>query len=63
LLLRALCGDKRLLLLENPWNGLDAALGEKLRDYLLKKSNATVLISTNESTGFDKKIVFNHGKV
>lgn len=63
LLLRALCGDKRLLLLENPWNGLDAALGEKLRDYLLKKSNATVLISTNESTGFDKKIIFNHGKV
>jgi ABC-type bacteriocin/lantibiotic exporter with double-glycine peptidase domain len=63
LLLRAICGDKRLLLLENPWNGLDATLAENLRDYLLKKSNATVIISTNESTGFDKKLVFNHGKV
>jgi ABC-type bacteriocin/lantibiotic exporter with double-glycine peptidase domain len=63
LLLRALCGDKRLLLLENPWNGLDTKLADNLRDYLLKKSNATVLISTNESTGFDKKLVFDHGKV
>jgi ABC-type bacteriocin/lantibiotic exporter with double-glycine peptidase domain len=63
LILRALCGDKRLLLLENPWNGLNAALAENLRDYLLKKSDATVIISTNESIGFDKKLVFNHGKV
>jgi ABC-type bacteriocin/lantibiotic exporter with double-glycine peptidase domain len=63
LLLRALCGDKRLLLLENPWNGLEAKLADNLRDYLLKKSNATVIISTNESTGFDKKLVFDHGKV
>lgn len=63
LLLRALCGDKHLLLLENPWNGLDATLANNLRDFLLKKSNATVIISTNESIGFDKKLVFNHGKV
>ena len=63
LLLRALCGDKHLLLLENPWNGLDAALAENLRDYLLKKSDVTVIISTNESIGFNKKLVFDHGKV
>jgi len=63
LLLRALCGDKRLLLLENPWNGLEAKLADNLRDYLLKKSNATVIISTIESTGFDKKLVFDHGKI
>jgi ABC-type bacteriocin/lantibiotic exporter with double-glycine peptidase domain len=63
LLLRALCGDKRLLLLENPWNGLNATLAENLRDYLLKKSDATVIISTNESIGFNKKLVFDHGKV
>jgi ABC-type bacteriocin/lantibiotic exporter with double-glycine peptidase domain len=63
LLLRALCGDKRLLLLENPWNGLDAALAENLRDYLLNKSDVTVIISTNESIGFNKKLVFDHGKV
>jgi len=63
LLLRALCGDKRLLLLENPWNGLNATLAENLRDYLLKKSDVTVIISTNESLGFNKKLVFDHGKV
>ncbi|WP_395617408.1 peptidase domain-containing ABC transporter [Aquirufa sp.] len=63
LILRALCGDKRLLLLENPWNGLSAPLAENLRDYLLKKSDVTVIISTNESLGFNKKLVFDHGKV
>ncbi len=63
LILRALCGDKRLLLLENPWNGLNATLAENLRDYLLKKSDVTVIISTNESLGFNKKLVFDHGKV
>ena len=63
LLLRALSGDKRLLLLENPWNGLDAELAEKLRMYLLKKSNATVIISTNDPAGFEHKLVIKNGKV
>jgi ABC-type bacteriocin/lantibiotic exporter with double-glycine peptidase domain len=63
LLLRALCGDKRLLLLENPWYGLDAELAEKLRVYLLNKANATVIISTNDLTGFEHKLVINNGKV
>ena len=63
LLLRALCGDKRLLLLENPWNGLEAELAEKLRAYLLHKSNTTVIISTNDPAGFEHKLVINNGKV
>jgi ABC-type bacteriocin/lantibiotic exporter with double-glycine peptidase domain len=63
LLLRALSGDKRLLLLENPWNGLDAELAEKLRIYLLKKSTATVIISTNDPAGFEHKLVIKNGKV
>jgi len=63
LLLRALCGDKRLLLLENPWNGLEAELAEKLRAYLLHKSNTTVIISTNDSAGFEHKLVIKNGKV
>ncbi|MFA9199042.1 MAG: peptidase domain-containing ABC transporter [Aquirufa sp.] len=63
LLLRALCGDKRLLLLENPWNGLDAELAEKLRVYLLNKSKTTVIISTNGSVGFEQKLIINNGKV
>jgi ABC-type bacteriocin/lantibiotic exporter with double-glycine peptidase domain len=62
LLLRALCGDKRLLLLENPWNGLEAELAEKLRMYLLHKSNTTVIISTNDPAGFEHKLVINNGK-
>lgn len=63
LFLRALCGDKRLLLLENPWNGLEAELAEKLRAYLLHKSNTTVIISTNDSAGFEHKLVIKNGKV
>jgi len=63
LLLRALSGDKRLLLLENPWNGLDAELAENLRMYLLKKSNATVIISTNDPAGFEHKLAIKNGKV
>ncbi len=63
LLLRALSGDKRLLLLENPWNGLEAELAEKLRMYLVHKSNTTVIISTNDPTGFEHKLVINNGKV
>jgi ABC-type bacteriocin/lantibiotic exporter with double-glycine peptidase domain len=63
LLLRALSGEKRLLLLENPWAGLDAELAEKLREYLLKKANATVIITTYESDGFDQKIIIKNGKI
>jgi len=63
LLLRALSGDKRLLLLENPWNGLEAELAENLRMYLLKKSNATVIISTNDPAGFEHKLAIKNGKV
>lgn len=63
LLLRALCGEKRLLLLENPWNGLEAELAEKLRAYLLHKSNTTVIISTNDPAGFEHKLVIKNGKV
>jgi ABC-type bacteriocin/lantibiotic exporter with double-glycine peptidase domain len=63
LLLRALCGDKRLLLLENPWSGLDTPLAEKLRAYLVKKENATVIISTNDPAGFEHKLVINNGKI
>jgi ABC-type bacteriocin/lantibiotic exporter with double-glycine peptidase domain len=32
LLLRALCGNKKLLLLEEPWAGLEASLAEKIKN-------------------------------
>ena len=62
LLLRALSGEKRLLLLENPWNGLDREIANRVQMYL-EKLNATVLIATSEDVLFGKKIELNHGKV
>jgi ABC-type bacteriocin/lantibiotic exporter with double-glycine peptidase domain len=62
LLLRALCGEKRLLLLENPWNGLDREIANRVQMYL-EKLIATVLIATSEDVLFGKKIELNHGKV
>ena len=62
LLLRALCGEKRLLLLENPWNGLEPAIANQIQTYL-KNQTATVIIATNEDALFGKKIEINNGKV
>ena len=62
LLLRALCGDKRLVLLENPWSGLEPELAERIQAYLVQLK-ATVLVSTNENGTFGKKIEINNGKV
>ena len=61
-LLRALCGDKRLLLLENPWNGLEPEIADRIQTYL-KNQAATVIIATNEAVLFGKKIEINNGKV
>ncbi|MFD3408389.1 ABC transporter ATP-binding protein [Aquirufa sp. HETE-83D] len=61
-LLRALCGDKRLLLLENPWNGLEPEIADRIQTYL-KNQAATVIIATNEDVLFGKKIEINNGKV
>ena len=61
-LLRALCGDKRLLLLENPWNGLEPEIADRIQTYL-KNQAATVIIATNEGVLFGKKIEINNGKV
>ncbi|MFY9164493.1 peptidase domain-containing ABC transporter [Aquirufa antheringensis] len=62
LLLRALCGDKRLVLLENPWSGLEPELAKRIQAYLVQLK-ATVLVSTNENGTFGKKIEINNGKV
>lgn len=48
LLLRALLGNRRLLLLEEPLNYLEPVYKEKVTDYLMKKEEATVLIATND---------------
>jgi ABC-type bacteriocin/lantibiotic exporter with double-glycine peptidase domain len=62
LLLRALCGDRKLLILENPWNGLEPNLAGLIQTYL-KNQSATVIISANEGAFFDKKLEINNGKI
>ena len=49
LLLRALAGQPKLLLLEEPWIGLDEKTKNKMQQYLLnKKYNHTVFIVNND---------------
>lgn len=49
LLLRAICGSKNLLLLEEPWSGLDLPSAERLKSYLINPANqATTIIVSND---------------
>jgi ATP-binding cassette, subfamily B, bacterial len=67
LLLRALCGDKKLLLLEEPWAGLDKQSKEKLQKYLLSRPSDTTVIVVTEDAEFnrltDQQIKMRHGKI
>jgi ATP-binding cassette subfamily B protein len=48
LLLRALLGKKRLLLLEEPLNFLEKTYKHNIEDYIFSEENATVVIATND---------------
>lgn len=50
LLVRALLGNHRLLLLENPFNHLDENEVEALVDYLKNDKNATIIITSDNAT-------------
>lgn len=67
LLLRALCGTKKLLLLEEPWAGLEASLAEKIKKYLLNQPADTTVIVVSNDMEFnrltDQQINMPHGKV
>ncbi|MEN9729698.1 MAG: hypothetical protein RLZ91_815 [Bacteroidota bacterium] len=67
LLLRALCGDKKLLLLEEPWAGLDKQSKENLQKYLLSRPSDTTVIVVTEDAEFnrltDQQINMRHGKI
>lgn len=67
LVLRALCGNKKLLLLEEPWAGLDEQTAEKIKKYLLNQPEDTSVIVVSNDTSFikmtDQQIVMNHGKI
>ena len=67
LLLRALCGEKNLLLLEEPWAGLPEDIAQKVRDYLLNLSSQTTVIVVTNHPEFisktDQQISLSHGKI
>jgi ABC-type bacteriocin/lantibiotic exporter with double-glycine peptidase domain len=67
LLLRALCGEKRLLLLEDPWAGIDEQTGEKISQYLHALGDActVVVISNKLHPAFkpSKTLTFHNGKI
>jgi len=67
LLLRALCGNKKLLLLEEPWAGLDAQSKESVKKYLLSRPADTTVIVVTDDADFnrltDKQINLRHGKI
>jgi ABC-type bacteriocin/lantibiotic exporter with double-glycine peptidase domain len=48
LLLRALLGKKRLLLLEEPLSFLEKTYKHNIQDYIFSEENATVIIATND---------------
>jgi ATP-binding cassette subfamily B protein len=66
LLLRALLGKRRLLLLEDPLNFLETAYKQHIEDFLLKEETATVIIATNDrkiAEQCDQVIYLNEGRV
>lgn len=67
LLLRALCGDKKLLLLEEPWAGLEKQSKENLQKYLLSRPSDMTVIVVTEDAEFnrltDQQINMRHGKI
>jgi ABC-type bacteriocin/lantibiotic exporter with double-glycine peptidase domain len=67
LLLRALCGEKSLLLLEEPWTGLPEDIAQKVRQYLLTLSPKTTVVVVTNHPDFisqtDQQISLSHGKI
>lgn len=67
LLLRALLGSNRLLILEDPIEGMDQDFSEKLVDYLrqIKKHTTVVIVSENEKLihEADQHLMLEYGKI
>jgi ATP-binding cassette subfamily B protein len=49
LLLRALLQQPRLLLLEEPWLGLEPVYAQQIKEYLLNQTNATTVVVSNDT--------------
>jgi ATP-binding cassette, subfamily B, bacterial len=67
LLLRALINHPRLMLLEEPWRGLEESNRTRIQDFLLKESHAsTVFVESNDETfarRADGIMVFDEGRL
>lgn len=67
LLLRALTGEKKLLLLEEPWNGLDEKSKQTLQAYLLSKDLVATCVIVSSDQAFnvktDQQIIFKNGTI
>lgn len=67
LLMRALIHDPAIVLLEEPWQGMEDESANNIKNYLTDKSfNKTVLVVTNDETfaaSCDKVIILEEGKV
>jgi ABC-type bacteriocin/lantibiotic exporter with double-glycine peptidase domain len=67
LLLRALLSQPRLLLLEEPWQGLEEMRQEQVKQYLLKETaGSTLLVTTNDESfarQCDYVIILDHGTI
>jgi branched-chain amino acid transport system ATP-binding protein len=48
-LLRALLQQPRLLLLEEPWLGLEPVYAQQIKEYLLNQTNATTVVVSNDT--------------
>ena len=67
LLLRALCGNKKLLLLEEPWAGLESHNKATIKKYLLNLPADTTVVVVSDDADFnkltDQQINMRHGKI
>ena len=67
LLLRALINHPRLLLLEEPWRGLEDHNRQKIQDYLLEEiKDATVFVESNDddfAKRADAVLIFDNGEL
>jgi ABC-type bacteriocin/lantibiotic exporter with double-glycine peptidase domain len=67
LLLRALCGNKKLLLLEEPWAGLESQNKAMIKKYLLNLPADTTVVVVSDDADFnkltDQQINMRHGKI
>ena len=59
LLLRAFANNPSLLLLEEPWQGFDAAIKTKMVNYFLNKEHKATTIIVSNDTDFTGKCDFN----